>query len=84
MLQGIFLKLIKRLKAVDLLSYRVRPFGRDYYDVLGDTIRYAILGEDNETDTPTETKSSKYDTIGEYKAKEYKEHHMSIKKSKGV
>ena len=57
-----------------MLSYRVRQFGRNYYDVLGDTIRYAILGEDNETDTPTETKSSKYDTIGEYKAKEYKEH----------
>ncbi|MEE1026232.1 MAG: hypothetical protein U0L55_04425 [Acutalibacteraceae bacterium] len=67
------MKLIKRLKAVDLLSYRVRPFGCNYYDVLGDTILYAILGEDNETDTPTETKSSKYDTIGEYKAKEYKE-----------
>ena len=33
----------------------------------------AILGEDNEPDTPTETKSSKYDTIGEYKVKDYKE-----------
>ena len=33
----------------------------------------AILGEDNETDIPTETKASKYDTIGEYKVKDYKE-----------
>ncbi len=33
----------------------------------------AILGEDNETNTPTETKASKYDTIGEYKVKDYKE-----------
>ena len=33
----------------------------------------AILGEDNETDTPTETKARKYDTIGEYKVKDYKE-----------
>ena len=62
-----------------MLSYRVRPFGRNYYDVLGDTIRYAILGEDNETDTPTETKSSKHDTIGEYKAKEYKERPQEYK-----
>ena len=33
----------------------------------------AILGEENETDTPTEIKASKYDTIGEYKVKDYKE-----------
>ena len=33
----------------------------------------AILGEDNDTNTPTETKASKYDTIGEYKVKDYKE-----------
>ena len=33
----------------------------------------AILGEDNETDTPVETKATKYDTIGEYKVKDYKE-----------
>ena len=33
----------------------------------------AILGKDNETNTFTETKSSKYDTIGEYKVKDYKE-----------
>ena len=33
----------------------------------------AILGEDNQTNTPAETKASKYDTIGEYKVKDYKE-----------
>ena len=33
----------------------------------------AILGEDNETNTPAETNVSKYDTIGEYKVKDYKE-----------
>ena len=33
----------------------------------------AIIGEDNDTNTPTEIKASKYDTIGEYKVKEYKE-----------
>lgn len=33
----------------------------------------AILGEDNETDTPTETKAYKYAAIGEYKVKDYKE-----------
>ena len=33
----------------------------------------AILGEDIETDTPSEKSASKYDTIGEYKVKDYKE-----------
>ena len=33
----------------------------------------AILGEDNETNNNPETKSGKYDAIGEYKVKNYKE-----------
>ena len=33
----------------------------------------ALLSEDNETGTPDNTKSGKYDAIGEYKVKDYKE-----------
>ena len=62
LLQGIFLflKLIKKIKVKRLaFILSIDRLGRNYYDVLGgDTIRYAILGEDNETNTSTQTKSS--------------------------
>ena len=43
------------------------------YEYLERVFFDAILGEENETNTPTESKSSKYDTIGAYKVKDYKE-----------
>lgn len=43
------------------------------YEYLEQIFFDAILGEDNKSDTPTETKVSKYDTIGGYKVKDYRE-----------
>lgn len=69
---------VKLICTEEAATFQLYEYGRvegiySKYEYLDRIFFDSILGENNENDISTETKSSKYDTIGEYKVKDYKE-----------